>query len=68
MSTLLEIRNLTKSYGKGPVLQNVSLNVDSGRIVGDRPKRLRKNHPVQDNCRAYLRLSGNGDVDGSPPG
>jgi ABC-2 type transport system ATP-binding protein len=34
MSSLLEIRNLSKSYDKGPVLHDISLNVESGRIVG----------------------------------
>lgn len=34
MSTLLEIRNLFKAYDKGPVLHDLSLNIQSGRIVG----------------------------------
>ncbi|HHV50804.1 MAG TPA: ABC transporter ATP-binding protein [Candidatus Avimonas sp.] len=34
MSSLLEIRNLFKSYDRGPVLKGISLNVESGRIVG----------------------------------
>lgn len=34
MSTLLEVNNLSKSYDRGPVLQNLSLSVNSGRIVG----------------------------------
>ena len=34
MSALLEISNLSKSYDRGPVLHDISLTVDSGRIVG----------------------------------
>ena len=47
MSALLEISNLSKSYDRGPVLHDISLTVDSGRIVGIvGPKRLRQNNPV----------------------
>lgn len=34
MSSLLEIRDLYKSYDRGPVLKGISFNVESGRIVG----------------------------------
>lgn len=34
MSALLEINNLTKSYDRGPVLNDLSLSVQKGRIVG----------------------------------
>ncbi len=34
MSKLLEISNLSKSYDRGPVLHDMSLTVESGRIVG----------------------------------
>jgi ABC-2 type transport system ATP-binding protein len=34
MSTLLEVSNLSKSYDRGLVLHDLSLKVESGRIVG----------------------------------
>lgn len=34
MSALLEIKNLSKSYDRGPVIQDLTLSVNSGRIVG----------------------------------
>ena len=34
MSTLLDIQHLCKAYDRGPVLQDLSLTVNSGRIVG----------------------------------
>jgi len=34
MSTLIEIENLTKSYNQSPVLNDLSLSVQNGRIVG----------------------------------
>ena len=34
MSALLEIQNLSKSYDRGPVLNDLTLSVQSGRIVG----------------------------------
>ncbi len=34
MSTLIEARGLSKSYGSSKALDNVSFNVDEGRIVG----------------------------------
>lgn len=34
MSTLLETRDLTKKYGKKTALENISLQIDSGKIVG----------------------------------
>lgn len=34
MSTLLEVKGLSKAYDRGPVLNNLSLSVASGRIVG----------------------------------
>ncbi len=33
-SALVTIENLSKSYGRGPVLQSLNLTVNSGRIVG----------------------------------
>lgn len=34
MSTLLEVSGLSKAYDRGPVLQDLSLSADSGRIIG----------------------------------
>lgn len=34
MSALLEVQRLTKAYDRLPVLDNLTLSVDSGRIVG----------------------------------
>ena len=34
MSALLELKDLTKSYGAAPVLDQMNLTVDSGRIIG----------------------------------
>ena len=69
MSTLLEIRNLTKSYGKGPVLQNVSLNVDSGRIVGGiGPNGCGKTTLFKIIAGLISDYQGTVMVDGSPPG
>lgn len=34
MNSIIEINNLSKSYGKKEVLKNLNLNIDSGKIVG----------------------------------
>ena len=34
MSNLIELSNLSKYYGKKPALQNVSLTLESGKIIG----------------------------------
>lgn len=34
MSVILECKNLSKTYGHKPALENVNLNLESGRIIG----------------------------------
>ena len=34
MAELIEIHNLSKSYGKKEVLKNVDLNLSGGKIIG----------------------------------
>lgn len=34
MQTLITVENLSKNYGRGPVLQALNLTVNRGRIVG----------------------------------
>ncbi|RYE97693.1 MAG: ABC transporter ATP-binding protein, partial [Oxalobacteraceae bacterium] len=33
-SPIIELRNLTKSYGEAPVLNGINLRVDAGQVVG----------------------------------
>ena len=34
MDALIQIKNLHKSYGKKQVLKNISLELESGKIIG----------------------------------
>ena len=43
-NVLLEIRKLKKDYGNGPVLEDISLQVEKGEVIVDlRDKRRKEN-------------------------
>lgn len=45
---ILECKQLSKSYGKAPALENVSFAIEPGRIVGLLgPQRQRQDHSYQ---------------------
>ena len=40
MSTILECKNLSKKYGRKQALDNITLSLESGRIIGRTSSRM----------------------------
>lgn len=55
METVLEIKNLTKYFGKAKVVDAINLDVKAGEIYGFLgPNGARKNYNYKNDTSAYL--------------
>ena len=58
---ILEVKDLSAGYGNGPVIQDVSFSVESGRVRhGPRPERLGQEHAHQGHAEARPGSPGRG--------
>ena len=69
MSTILECKNLSKKYGRKQALDNITLSLESGRIIGLLgPNGSGKTTLIKKNNGKHAPTGGKQKIKGKTPG